>query len=99
MAINGTAKSIDTNKMEWQLGGANLMNQYSSIRTLDSDDESASELDPENVEHDTDFQKNPLKILASRSEVSSHKSRKTYASSLVERADIGTKFSSCDIGK
>ena len=100
LAINGASNGIDTNKMEWQLGGANLMNKYGSIKALDSDDESDRELEPEDyIENDPDFEKNPLKILASRSEVSRHKSKNTYASSLAEKADIQTKNSNSDLGK
>jgi len=98
LAINGASNGIDTNKMEWQLGGANLMNKYGSIKALDSDDESDRELEPEDyIENDPDFEKNPLKILASRSEVSRHKSKNTYASSLAEKADIQTKNSNSDL--
>ena len=99
MAIDDTSKCIDINKMEWQLGGANLMNQYNNLKKLDSDDESDSEGDNENIENDVEFQKNPLKLLASRSEISRYKIKKTYATSLAERGDTGTKNSKSDIGK
>lgn len=99
MGINDASKPIDINKMEWQLGGANLMNQYNNLKKLDSDDESDYEGDTENIENDVEFQKNPLKLLASRSEVSSYKIKKTYATSLAERGDTGTKNSKSDIGK
>ena len=99
MAIKDASKRIDINKMEWQLGGANLMNQYNNLKKLDSDDESDSEGGIENIENDLEFQKNPLKLLASRSEVSRYKIKKTYATSLAERGDMGTKNSKSDIGK
>ena len=100
LAINGESKGIDTNKMEWQLGGANLMNKYGSIKALDSDDESDRELDHEDyIENDQDFARNPLKLLASRSEVSRHRNKNKYASSLAERADIQTQNTNSDLGK
>ena len=99
MAIKDASKHIDINKMEWQLGGANLMNQHNNLKKLDSDDESDSEGGIENIENDLEFQKNPFKLLASRSEVSRYKIKNTYATSLAEKGDMGTKNSKSDIGK
>ena len=61
---------IDTNAMEWKYGGANLMNKFATSNSIDSDDDSEGTLDLDDfIKNDPDFEKNPLKILASRSEV------------------------------
>ena len=74
ISITNGRRKINTNKMEWKLGGANLMNQYAKTKNIDSDDDSDESIDIDNfVENDVEFQKNPLKILASRSEVASHR--------------------------
>ena len=100
MVIGNASKNVDTNKMEWQLGGANLMNKYNNMKKLDSDDESEGEIDPEEyIKSEPEFERNPLKILASRSEVARHKSKKSYATSLAEKGDLGSKNSNCDLGK
>jgi hypothetical protein len=101
MSITCGSKRIDTDKMEWHLGGANLINQYNNTHILDSDDESDKDVDPEEyIENNPDFQKNPLKILASRSEVASHKKKQnTYATSLAEIIDTQTDKTKRDLGK
>ena len=101
MSINFGENRIDTDKMEWQLGGANLLNQYNDVRELDSDDESETDLDAQDyIENNPDFEKNPLKILASRSEVASQKKlRNTYSASLAEIIDIQTDKTKCDLGR
>ena len=89
MTITSKSTRVDTNKMEWKFGGANLMNQYDSMKKLDSDDESDNDIDPqEYLQNNPEFMKNPLKILASRSEVPNHK--KSHASYIaeVEKATI-----------
>ena len=89
MTITSKSSKVDTNKMEWKFGGANLMNQYDSMKKLDSDDESDNDIDPqEYLQNNPEFMKNPLKILASRSEVPNHK--KSHASYIaeVEKATI-----------
>lgn len=99
MSITCGSKRIDTDKMEWHLGGANLINQYNNTHILDSDDESDKDVDPEEyIENNPDFQKNPLKILASRSEVASHKKKQnTYATSLAEIIDTQTDKTKRDL--
>ena len=100
LSINSRSCTIDTNKMEWQLGGANLMKQYDNARKLDSDDESDDNLDPEEyIKTDPEFRKNPLKILASRSEVAiQRKQIQSYAATLSEKGDAVTENSQSDLG-
>ena len=101
MSIHCGSKRIDTDKMEWQLGGANLINQLNNTHKLDSDDESDKDIDPEDyIQNNPDFQKNPLKILASRSEVASNKQKlNSYSASLAEIIDTQTDKTKCDLGK
>ena len=74
LSIGSAREQLDTNKMEWKYGGANLMNQFAKIKNLDSDGDSDGALDMDDyVQNDHDFQKNPLKILASRSEIPNHR--------------------------
>ena len=64
------------------------MNQYDSMKKLDSDDESDNDIDPqEYLQNNPEFMKNPLKILASRSEVPNKKSHASYIEE-VEKATI-----------
>ena len=85
LSISTRTDKIDINRMEWKYGGANLMNQYAKTN-LDSDDDSDGALDIDDyIQNDSDLIKNPLKSLASRSEVPSHRIKASIEKAADER--------------
>ena len=85
LSISTRTDKIDINRMEWKYGGANLMNQYAKTN-LDSDDDSDGALDIDDyIQNDSDLIKNPLKSLASRSEVPCHPIKVSDEKALDER--------------
>ena len=100
LSITQGSRKIDTNKMEWKLGGAKLMNQYASSKNLDSDDDSEDNIDIDDfVQNDPDFQKNPLKILASRLEVACYRKQQKSPINTSEKTDNSTTCSQSSLGK